>query len=57
MSKYFDKAFELCKQEIMPDDIIDQLDELKLKADQDELHKFSWLYEAAHLQVDQITET
>jgi hypothetical protein len=40
----------------MPDDIIEQLDSLKDQADEDEQQIFSWLYEAAYLQVDELTE-
>jgi|TARA_B110000908_G_C9791611_1_gene244655 hypothetical protein len=56
MSKYLDEAIELCKKKIMPDDIIEQLDSLKDQADEDEQQMFSWLYEAAYLQVDELTE-
>lgn len=56
MSKYLDEAIELCKKKIMPDDIIEQLDSLKDQAEEDEQQMFSWLYEAAYLQVDELTE-
>tara|TARA_R110000803_G_C11952371_1_gene317828 strand:- start:51 stop:224 length:174 start_codon:yes stop_codon:yes gene_type:complete len=56
MSKYLDEAIALCKKKIMPDDIIEQLDSLKDQADEDEQQIFSWLYEAAYLQVDELTE-
>tara|TARA_R110002153_G_scaffold264581_1_gene426555 strand:- start:50 stop:223 length:174 start_codon:yes stop_codon:yes gene_type:complete len=56
MSKYLDEAIGLCKKKIMPDDIIGQLDSLKDQADEDEQQMFSWLYEAAYLQVDELTE-
>ena len=56
MSKYLDEAIELCQKKIMPDDIIEQLDSLEDQADEDERQMFSWLYEAAYLQVDELTE-
>lgn len=56
MSKYLDEAIELCKKKIMASDIVQQLDSLKEQADEDEQEMFSWLYEAAYLQVDELTE-
>jgi len=44
-----DKAFELAKKDPLPDDIIEQLDELYDEADVEDREKMSFLYEAVSL--------
>tara|TARA_R100000541_G_scaffold31346_1_gene40213 strand:+ start:336 stop:527 length:192 start_codon:yes stop_codon:yes gene_type:complete len=44
-----DKAFELAKKDPLPDDIIEQLDELYENADFEDREKMSFLYEAVSL--------
>jgi len=54
MSAYFEKALKLIKKDPMPDDIIEQLDDLFELADPDEQDEFGWIYEGAHLEVDEV---
>lgn len=54
MSKAFEKAQKLVQAKPMPDDVIEQLDELMVEVDIDELPDFMWLYEAAELEVREI---
>lgn len=51
MSQAFEQAQKLVQSKPMPDDVIDQLDELMVEIDIDELPDFMWLYEAAELEV------
>lgn len=51
-----DKAFELAKRDPLPDDIIEQLDELYEEADVEDREKMSFLYEAVSLILSEKTE-
>jgi hypothetical protein len=51
MSEAFEKAEKLIQAKPMPDDVIEQLDELMVEVDIGELPDFMWLYEAAELEV------
>ena len=50
-----DKAFELAKKDPLPDDIIEQLDELYENADFEDREKMSFLYEAVSLTLSEKT--
>lgn len=51
-----DKAFELAKKDPLPDDIIEQLDELYEEADVEDREKMSFLYEGVSLILSEKTE-
>lgn len=56
MGKELDKAFDLVKLEDIPEDLIDQLDELYEEADPEDQDNFAYLYEAASLRLSELTE-
>lgn len=56
MGKELDEAFDLVKLEKIPDDLIEQLDELYEEADPDDQDSFAYLYEAASLRLSELTE-
>ncbi len=51
-----DKAFELVKKDPLPDDIIEQLDDLYDEADEDDQEKMAFLYESVSLIISEKTE-
>jgi len=55
-SKPFLKAKEISGQVPLPDDIIEQLDDLYDLVTEDEKDKFLWFYEQAELSVNLLTE-
>ena len=56
MGKELDEAFDLVKLEKIPDDLIEQLNELYEEADPDDQDSFAYLYEAASLRLSELTE-
>jgi|TARA_R110000803_G_scaffold209383_1_gene278922 hypothetical protein len=56
VGKELDEAFDLVKLEKIPDDLIEQLDELYEEADPDDQDSFAYLYEAASLRLSELTE-
>ena len=56
VGKELDKGLELVKLEEIPDGLIELLDELYEDADAQDKENFGWLYEAAELRLNELTE-
>ena len=56
MGKELDKAFELARQDPLPDNIIEQLDDLYDEADRDDQEKMAWIYEGVSLILSEKTD-
>lgn len=56
MGKELDKAFELARQDPLPDNIIQQLDDLYDEADRDDQEKMAWIYEGVSLILSEKTD-
>jgi len=56
MAKELELGLALVQLEDYPEDIMEQLDELYEEADEEDKENFIWLYEAASLRVNELTE-
>ena len=56
-SEAFNKAFELVARQPMPNDVIEQLNELKSSIDPDEKYYFACLMEGVYLAVNDESHT
>lgn len=56
MANELEKGLKLVQLENYPENIIEQLDELYDEADDEDKENFMWLYEAALLRVNELTD-
>lgn len=56
MATELEQGLALVQLEEYPDDILEQLDELYDEAPEEDKENFGWLYEAANLRLDELTE-